>query len=107
MFEDEEEIKSDFRGIEDLTSASNIMAFQPKNNTGISSFRYTKKHSRLNMSTVNEPSLPSVSAVRNNDNRSKKSTLLKELKKRHPKSRLFKAEGYQDQYRQGIFMLNI
>lgn len=101
--EDEEESKNEGSPFTNFATNPNMKTFNTNDFT-LSSFRHKKRQSKLNMSTVNEPSLPSVSVPRSNDIRANKSSLLRQLKKRHPNSRLFKVDSFQNQYNQGIGM---
>lgn len=60
----------------------------------MSSFRKNKRESNLTSNNLPEAfASVSVSAIRKVENRRDKSVIIKQLKKRNPNSRLFKAEG--------------
>lgn len=69
----------------------------------VQSYRQSKMQSRMNLTVeTNSNELPSVSVsqMRKQEIKPKKSSILKQMKKRHPNSRLFKVDNFQDQFHQ-------
>ena len=95
--EEDEEYKLNYQSKWSTATDYNILQFKKKEG-GISSFRSSKRQSKLNVSAGATQGLPSVSvsAMRRNETKDKKSSLLRQIKKRHPNSRLFKADVIQE-----------
>jgi len=91
-----EEYKTTQNCRSNLVSRPKMMPINDKTFSA-NSFRH-KKHS--NMMTSNKNELPSVSVgtIRRAETKSKKSSMLKQIKKRHPNSKLFKGDSFQDQF---------
>ena len=75
--EENEEWKTEYQSRSEFTSQPKIMAL--KKNTGVESFMNYTKHSKMNIATLNDRTLPSVSisALRTKAERPQKTSILK------------------------------
>jgi hypothetical protein len=98
--EDEEEYKTDFNSGKNLSSRHKFTTKLRDNEMAIASRSNYENRFKKNSSTLNNQELPSVSVsrIRNKESPNKKTPLIKQIKTRHPNSRLFKVDGLPDQF---------
>lgn len=98
--EDEEEYKTDINNVKNLSSRHKFSTKLRDNEMAIASRSNYENRFKKNSSTINNQELPSVSVsrIRNKESPNKKTPLIKQIKTRHPNSRLFKADGLPDQF---------
>jgi hypothetical protein len=99
---EEDDIRQVHKNLSNFSTKPRIMTINNADQK-VQSYRPSKMHSRINITAdINPNELPSVSVnqMRKQENKPKKSSILKQMKKRHPNSRLFKADNFQDQFHQ-------
>jgi hypothetical protein len=98
--EEQEESKYDYKVKTNLSSRHKFSSKLRDGEIAKASLSHYNNRSKMNISTLNNQELPSVSvsSIRNKESPQKKTSLLKQIKTKHPNSRLFKADIQQEHY---------